>query len=65
MRGHNVGFYGQIRKITPNLSQLPLLIWSTVIFIIETSCSWKFTKTGNETFQYYRYICYVGKLLCI
>ena len=31
MRGHNVYFYGAIRKIIPKLSLLPFLIWTSDI----------------------------------
>ena len=31
MRGHNVCFYGAIRKIIPKLPLLPLLIWTTAV----------------------------------
>ena len=34
MRGHNICFNGKIRKITPKLSPLPLLIWSTGVTIV-------------------------------
>ena len=29
MRGHNLRFYGEIWKIIPKISLLPLLIWSS------------------------------------
>ena len=29
MRGHNIGLYGEIRKIIPKLALLPHLIWSS------------------------------------
>ena len=36
MMGHNISFKGVLLKIIPKLSLLPLLIWSTGLYMLFT-----------------------------
>ena len=57
MMGHNLCFFGEICPIIPELSLLPLLIWSTVGPNFERLC-----LIGKQTVCHYTCIWPLGKM---
>ena len=58
MKVHKIGFYGEIWKIIPKLSQLPFLIWNTELTPIE-----KNGKNENGGVAYMK-VTYIYNAVC-